>query len=136
MPQPVHAVDHPAVLRQHPRRPRIHVPDGLALERCTADPIAHPADVALDFGAGGAHTRVICHALRRTAVEILRSNTDAYNPVRERTTQVTCCGQEGIEFVLVHATAGAGPQADEDLGVGVDGGAEGLNGRRGGAALD
>lgn len=134
--EPVHRGRHAGVLGQDPRRPRVDVADGLALEPRALDPVPHPADVPLDLRARRAGAGVVGHALGAAPVQVLRPDAHADDAVGERRAEVLLGRQEGIELVLVDGPARARPQAHEDRRVRVDGGLEGADGIGRRAALD
>ena len=110
--------------------------NGLALQGSAPNPIAHPSNISLNFSTSRTNTGVVGYTLWAATVQILRADADTDNAVSEGSAEVTSRSEKGVEFVLVYGAAGGCPQADEDLGVCVDGGAEGLDGRGRGAALD
>lgn len=118
--EPVNRGGDAGVLASHPRGPGVDVADGLALERGAADPVSQPADVSLNLGAGGSDAGVGGNAIGAAAVEILGPDADADYAVGEGGAVLLGGAQQGVELVLVDAAAGTGPQAHQDLSIGVD----------------
>jgi hypothetical protein len=134
--KPIHSVRYAPVLWQDPGSPCVDVTDGLALERRAPDPVAHPANVSLDFGTSSSDTGVVGNTSRAATVQILRSDADANDPVGKGTAELTSTADECVELVLVHGATGTGPEAYKERCVGVDGGLESRDGVGGGSALD
>ena len=98
---------------------------------------AHFGDVGGELGGFGAGGGVGGYqAGGRDAVEVLAADADAGNEGCECGAVLRDRGLEGGYFVGEIGIAGGSPEAEEEGGLGVDGGLDGADGCVGGAALD
>lgn len=95
---------------ENPHGPHVKVTDGLALERGAADPVAQPANVALDLDARDVDAGVVGDTLGAAAIQVLGPGPDAEHAVGEGGTEDVGGCDEGVDLLSKRVAAGAGPE--------------------------
>ena len=131
----VHIVDHGGVGAVGPRAPRVDVPDGRAGQRRARQRAPHLLDELHDGGGPGAHACLVRDAARGEPVEVFAADAEPDDGVGEARAELVDGGLQRLDLV-VDGGRPRTPDAEEERGVGVDGGLEGLDGRVGGSGLD
>ena len=126
MAEEVHGADDGPVLGEHPRGPSIDVSDPDALERRPAEGVADLRDVVYDCLGVGADAGVVGDALRGAAVEVFGSHGDADDALSELVGPEAGGLSKGDDFVVDGALAGGAPDAEEKVGLRVEGRFDGL----------
>lgn len=134
--QPVDIVNHRRILRQHPRGPRIHVPDLHPLQRRPAQRTPHLPNISHDRLGIRPDPRLVRYALWRAAVQILAPHRNPHDALLHLVRPEVRGLLERDDLVVDGRLARGGPDAEEQVGLRVERGFDGFDGRVGAAALD
>lgn len=111
------------------------MPNRRALQRRALERLPHPLDILDDRRCIRAGPRVVLHARRRAAVQVLAADRDADDEVGEGRAVRGDGGFQRGEFVGDDGLARGAPDAEEEGGGGGDGRRDGGDGVGGGSAL-
>ena len=110
--------------------------DWHTLESCPLQSLADLLDVLGYGGCIRTHTGVVLLALWTAAVQILRTNADSLDPLLQLRAPVLRGLLERNDLVIDGSLAGRRPQAEEKVGLGVNGSLHSFDRSIVGAALD
>ena len=117
---PVHGVDDGLVGAVHPDVPRVDVADGHVGEGGALERLLPVADELDDLGRAGANARLVLDARDRNTVQVLGTDGGADDQVGKLLAVLLDGVLQGLDLGLDGVGAGS-PDAQKDLGVGLDG---------------